>query len=142
MENLELNLKKFVGFGTKVSRKVSITKAYSFGFPPALYKEYGLETFFFANIYFDDVRRVIGVKFLKEREEGAFKLIRYKFDDNKISASFVARSFFKTYKLNVDQLKGRYEPKVIESEDLGKIILLDLNEKEIQVQNNAINTIH
>jgi hypothetical protein len=39
----KLRLEKFVGFGAKMSRKISVTKNYCFGLPPAVFAENNLD---------------------------------------------------------------------------------------------------
>ena len=139
MENIEnLNLKKFSGFGAKISRKISITGSYSFGFPPAFYTDNGLADYSYAILFYDENAKVIGIHFIKEREEGAFKMIPHGKDD-KTSASFVARSFFNTFKLPVDKIKGRYEPNVINQDSIGKIFLIQVKEAQsIEIKNETL----
>ena len=129
MSSTELNLKKFSGFGAKISRKISITRSYSFGFPPTFYRENNLKIYTHAVVYYDVEKRVIGIQFLQGKEDGAFKLIKQGVGD-KTHATFVARSFFNSYNLNVNEIKGRYKPKTIDQEGIGKIFLIDLKDKK------------
>jgi len=129
MDTNNLNLTKFSGFGAKISRKISITKSYSFGLPPAFYKDNDLKDFFYATLYYDKDARVVGIHFLKSKEDGSFKVIRHG-TENRESASFVARSFFKSYGLNVSKIRGRYVPKTINQEGIGKIFLIELKESD------------
>src|SRR3989344_1744191 len=110
MDINSLNFEKFAGYGSKVSRKISITKSYSFGIPPAFYKENDLEQFSYVVVYYDKTAGVIALKFQKDDSEGGFKLVKYG-NDGKRGGSFVARSFFNTYGLDPKKYKGRYEAK-------------------------------
>jgi hypothetical protein len=129
MDIKELNLKKFEAFGAKISRKISITASSSFGFPPTFYKENNLDKYTHAVLFYDQNARVVGIHFTSDKPEGAFKLIIHGKDD-KISASFVARSFFNTYGLIASGVKGRYEYSKIDQEGIGEIYLIELKEIE------------
>ncbi|MDD5749457.1 MAG: hypothetical protein PHO91_01560 [Patescibacteria group bacterium] len=128
MDKKSLNLQKFPGKGTKISRKISITKSNSFGIPPTFYKENDLDSYDYANLYYDPGNKIIGLEFSNNSEPGSFKLTRHGTGD-KTSASFVARSFFKTYNIDSKKYYGRYSPDDI-MQDGNKIFLIEIKERD------------
>jgi hypothetical protein len=125
MDINSLNLEKFSSYGSKVSRKISITRSYSFGIPPALYKENDFDKYKYALLYYDKVANVIAFKFTEDDSEGGFKLVKYG-EGERRGASFVARSFFNTYKLDPKVYKGRYEAKKATKEGIGDFYWIQL----------------
>jgi hypothetical protein len=129
-----LQLQRFVGFGSKNSQKISITKSYSFGIPPALYSEYDLENISFVEIYFDPNEQAIALHFLKEKSDACFKLIKYGQGDKR-GASFVAKSFFTRYKLEPSKISGKYEVTKIQREGIGTLFVFQLKEHGVSLPN-------
>ncbi|OFX80137.1 MAG: hypothetical protein A2X20_00300 [Bacteroidetes bacterium GWE2_40_15] len=126
--NIEnLNLEKFSGMGSKVSRKISITKSYSFGIPPVFFKENNLEQYNYVAVFYDKTANVIAFKFEKEDVGEVFKLVKYG-SGTRRGASFVARSFFNTYGIDPVKYKGKYEANKGEKEDIGEIYWIELGE--------------
>jgi len=122
-----LNLEKFSGYGSKVSRKISITKSFSFGIPPALFKENNIDGFEKVALFFDKKAGIIGLNF--NNNEG-FKLAKYGTGDKR-AASFLARSFFTGYGLDPAKCKGRYVPDKINREGIGELFLINLESKAL-----------
>ena len=116
---------KFSGYGSKISRKISITKSFSFGIPPDFYKENGLEQFNNVAIFYNKEEGVIGLHF--NNEEG------YKINKNgqgeRKGASFVARSFFNAYGLDSTKYKGRYNVEKIQKDGIGDLYLVKIGQK-------------
>lgn len=104
----KLDLKKFEGFGTKVSQKISITRSNSFGFSPAFFRENKIDKFEAALLYFDASQQVIGIKFIKPKEEGSFTLVKYG-EDKKKGGAISARSFFTNHKIDLNEHRGKYD---------------------------------
>jgi hypothetical protein len=121
-----LNLEKFSGYGSKISRKISITKSFSFGLPPAFFQENSLNGYTKVAIFYDKKERVIALHF--NNEEG-FKLSTYG-EGTKQGASFLARSFFTTYDLKPADCKGRYTPEKIHKDGIGDLFVIKLAPKK------------
>ena len=136
MEINELNLEKFSGYGSKVSRKISITNSYSFGIPPAFFREHKLGAKTHVILFYDRQAQVIAFKFMEDESEGGFKLVNYGTGD-KQGASFVARSFFNTYKINPAKYKGRYDVHDGQKEGLGKIFWIEIGDRPEDEQVSA-----
>lgn len=122
-----LNLQKFEGYGSKVSRKIGITKSHSFGIPPAFYSENEMDKYKYATLFYDPVKKVIGIQFTPEDKGGSFKLITHNIGDKK-SASFVARSFFNHHNLDSKKIRGRYDPEKKEISGIGTTFLIQIDE--------------
>lgn len=123
----ELNFEKFTGMGSKVSRKISITRSYSFGIPPAFFKENDIDNYNHVVIFYEKNAGVIGLNFNNAAE--GFKLVKYGTGDKR-GASFVARSFFNAYGLDSSKCKGRYSVEKIDKEGVGHMYIIDINKKE------------
>lgn len=126
----KLNLERFSGFRKKVSRKISITGSATFGFPPAFFSENQLSAFSHVVLFFDREQRVIGLRFLKSAEDGAFKLVSYG-KDEKRGATIGARSFFSRYDIDPKTYKGRYDGVKKWFEPLGDVYLIQLPERDV-----------
>lgn len=127
IDEKSLNLVAFEGFGSKTSRKISITRACSFGFPSGFYTDSGLDKYTHASLFYDSGKKVIGIHFSESELPGSFTLVVNKVGEKK-SASFVARSFFNFYNIDPVRVKGRYEPEKIVKEGVGEIFVIQLKE--------------
>jgi hypothetical protein len=123
-DNIEFE--KFSGYRSKVSRKISITKSFTFGIPPAFFKENDLENFKFVALFYNKNEGIIGINF---NNQDGFKLSKYN-EGEKRAASFPARSFFQTYGLNPVDCKGRYTPEKITKEGIGDLYLIKIKKEE------------
>lgn len=125
----EYNFEEFTGYGSKVSRKISITGSMSFGIPPAFYQENQLSKYPYVSLFFDKNKKTIGILFKDNKDNGGFKIIGYGAGARE-GATFVARSFFTHYKIDVGKYKGKYTPKKIHQEGVGDLYVIDLNEND------------
>ena len=136
-----LKLKKFEGFGSKVSRKISITRSNSFGFSPTFFRENRLTAFEAALLYYDATQQVIGIKFVNQKEEGSFTLVKYG-EGNKIGGAISARSFFTNHEIDLNEHRGKYDYETIEDNG-SKIYLIKLEKRTHAVSlGNAIGSRH
>lgn len=126
MEYEHLNLEKFSGYGSKISRKISITKSFSFGLPPAFFQENDLKDYSKVAMFYDKKEGIIALHF--NNEEG-FRLSTYG-EGSKRGASFLARSFFNAYDLDPVKCKGRYTPEKIHKEGVGNLFVIKLAAKK------------
>lgn len=129
MDINSLKLEKFSSYKSKVSRKISLTKSYSFGIPPAFFKEHEFEQYNYVVLYFDRSANVIAFRFMRDDSEGGFKIIKYG-EGDKRGASFVARSFLNTYGIDPKQYKGRYAVNSGMKEGIGEIFWIELHSPE------------
>ncbi len=127
MNHENLKFEKFSGYGSKISRKISITKSCSFGIPPTFFKENNIDQFTHVVLFFDKDAGVIGLQF-NNSEEG-FKLIKYGSGERR-GASFVARSFFNAYRLEATKYKGRYNAEKIQKDNIGELYIIDVGKRE------------
>ncbi|MBP9864212.1 hypothetical protein KBC54_02060 [Patescibacteria group bacterium] len=130
METDKLRLEKFVGFGAKMSRKISVTKNYSFGLPPTFFAENGLESFNFVEIYFDSEAKALALHFLTEKSDACFKLIKYGVGEKR-GGSFVAKSFFTRFDLDPNKVSGKYEPTKTSRDGIGDLFIIQLKEHPV-----------
>lgn len=120
-----MNFEKFSGYGQRISRKISITKSYTFGIPPTFFKDNGIASFNYVAIYFNREEKVVGLHF--NNEEG-FKLVKYGVGD-KQGATFPAKSFFLNYRLDPNIYKGHYDAEKIVKDGIGILYLIRIIEK-------------
>lgn len=132
MDINNLNLVKFEGAGGSYSRKVSITKAESFGFTETFLKENNLYIMSYVSVFYDVQSKVIGLKFSPDPDAGAsFKLSFQESSKTSGGANVSARSFFKAYNLNLEMIKGRYDAIKQTLEPVGEIFLLDISKPSL-----------
>lgn len=128
MDIKSLNLKKFEEYGSKISRKISLNKSFSFGLPPAFYKEQGISNYTHAYLFFDEVQKVIGIQFFKISEgEKGVKINTYGEGDD-MGATFIARSFFNKHNIDPRKYHGKYEFTKENVEVIGEVFLFQLKE--------------
>jgi hypothetical protein len=108
MDLSRLNLERFVDVGTRNSRRISVTRSFSFGFPPAFFAEHGLDAFDYVEIYFDKQQLAVAFRFLKGPSDASFKFIKYA-EGTKRGGTFVAKSFFTGNDIQPDEVNGKYD---------------------------------
>jgi len=131
MEVKNLQLKPFIDYRTRISRKISLNPSFSFGIPPTFFKENGLDEGFVAKLFYDELQRVIGIKFVRKSETSGpgFKINVYGEGDKK-GATFLARSFFKKYNIDPDKYRGKYDPEKVDLPDVGEVFIFELKEND------------
>lgn len=118
---------------TRVVDKISITKGSQFNFPTAMYKKNRLSQFKAARLYYNKERQLVGIEFIPELEDGAFKLVLSA--EGRYGAFIVAKSFFFMHDLDAKRYARRYNYKKLNLEELGAgrpgtMFAIDLKEKE------------
>lgn len=82
--------------------------------------------FKFVMLFFDQAKKAIGIQFTKdESEPHKFTLIKSKLG---YGGSIVATSFFKKYKIDIVQHKGKYDWRKVKTE-FGNLFVLELKSK-------------
>lgn len=130
MDIKSLNLKKFEEYGSKISRRISLNKSYSFGLPPAFYQEQGIDNYTHAYLFFDDTQKVVGIQFVKigDGEKGV-KLVTYGGGKDK-GATFIARAFFNKHNIDPKKYYGKYDFTKENVEGVGEVYLFQLKENK------------
>lgn len=130
-----LNLVKFTGIGSKVSRKISINKSFGFSVPKAFLAENKVENPKFVDLFYDQNLKVIGLFFKSQPDSSGFKLVPYGHKGERLGFQFSAKSFFNTYNIPVDKVAGHYEAYKQALPNEGDIFLIKIVEKqEMKVQ--------
>lgn len=126
-----IKLEKFTGYGSKVSRKISINRSNGFSIPRAFLQENNINDVDFSELFFDKESKVIGIRFKKGEGEGGCKLIPYgNKEGDRLGVQFSAKSFFNTYNLDAAQYAGQYEAVKKTTGELGDVFLIQLKPKE------------
>lgn len=121
----EFNFRKFIAVGGKFVVAITIAKPGGFSFSSGFYNKYNIDKYNAIQLYYDENRSVIAIKFLKERIDGTFKLKhRYRAKGGYASAI----SFIKSYGLD-KYLGQKMTPEEYQDDDLGKVFLLKLNQE-------------
>lgn len=123
MEN-NYNFEEFTSFKGKFAAKISLVKTGGFGFSSGFYNRYELKNHKALKLFFDKQNMAVAFKFLKEEEPGSVKLKERKDTGGYVSAI----SFLNKYGIDAEKYAGRYEPKEVMDENLGKIYVVDLQE--------------
>lgn len=137
MDIKSLNLKKFEEYGSKISRKISLNKSYSFGLPPTFYKEQGISNYSHAYLYYDESQKVIGIQFVKIADgEKGVKIATYGKGDD-MGATIIARSFFNKYNIDPKKYNGKYDYNKENMEGVGELYLFQLKENKNDAKNGV-----
>lgn len=120
----EYNFKKFTAVGGKFVVSVTLAKPGGLSFSSGFYNKYKIERFNAVRLYFDEPRKTIAIKFLREYKEGTFKL---KARENSKGGYASAISFIKSYNLE-NHLGKKITPKVYNDKEIGRLFLLKINE--------------
>lgn len=130
MDIKSLNLKKFEEYGSKISRRISLNKSYSFGLPPTFYQEQGIANYSHAYLFFDDNQKVVGIQFVKiAGGEKGVKLVTYG-QGPETGATFIARAFFNKHNIDPKKYYGKYEFTKENVEGVGELYLFQLKESK------------
>jgi hypothetical protein len=81
-------------------------------------------------LYFDPDQKVVALRFIKEKNDSCFKLIKYG-EGERRGGSFVAKSFFTRYSLEPKRVSGKYDLQKVTREGLGELFIIQLNEHPV-----------
>lgn len=125
MGNNEYRFEEFTSFGSKFSSKISLGKSGGFGFSSGFYNRYNLKDSVALKIFYDKSRMAVGFKFLKSVEDGSVKL-----KPRQTGGYVGVRSFLGKYDIDSVKYAGRYDPKEVMDDNLGKVYVIELKETE------------
>ncbi len=107
--------------------KISVTANGGIGISSAFGKKYNIKDYSGVKLFWDAAQKVVGIKFIKEAEEGMFPL-KVREDE---AAHLMAKSFFVKYDIKVKELVSRYEPEETEVPGIGRLFVVKLKSKEV-----------
>jgi len=126
---MEYNFKKFDKRNVRLESRITITKSNTLGFPTKFSDDNKIKQFKYIVLYYDKKLKAIGINFNNnEEEQNKFSIIKYK----KYGASVIARSFFKVNSIDTEKYHGRYNWKVKEIENIGKLFIIELDNKNLE----------
>ncbi len=126
---MDYNFKKFDKRNVRLESRITITKSNSFGFPTKYSGDNNIKHFKYVILFYDKDSKAIGINFTNnEEEQNKFTLIK----SDKYGASVVARSFFKVNSIDTEKHHGRYCWKIVEVENIGKLFVIELGNKELK----------
>jgi hypothetical protein len=102
---------------TRVIDKITITKGNQFNFPTAMYQRNHLKNYKAVRLYYNKKASQVGIEFLKDQEEGSFKMILS--EGGRYGAFIVAKSFFFLNDLKAEDYAGRYSYDSVKFTDMG-----------------------
>lgn len=123
----EYNFTKFEGVGNKYEDRISITKSQFIGFPRVFCQTYGVKELTHAELFFDNEKNAIAVRFHKEKVADSYKV---NYSANPEGATISARSFFKSNHIDTNRVSGKYQAKVYEDPTLGTLYVIELASHE------------
>ena len=120
------NFEEFTSFKGKFASKISLVKTGGFGFSAGFFNANDLNDSVAIKLFYDKDKMVVGFKFLNEQESGSAKLKNRKDSGGYVSAI----SFLNKYVIDKNKYAGRYEPRELMDDKLGKIFIIELREKK------------
>ena len=121
------NFVKFEGRNSRFESRITITGAYSIGFPTTFYKDNNIQNFKYVVLFWDVASKALGIQFTNDEvEKNKFRIVK----TQKYGATFSAKSFFSTNKIDPKEVKGRYEWEKVEQPGIGEIFVINLSNKE------------
>jgi len=125
MGNNGYNFEEFTSFGSKFSSRISLGTSGGFGFSSGFYNRYNLKDSVALKLFYDKDKMAVAFKFLKSVENGSVKL-----KQREIGGYVAARSFLGKYGIDCIKYAGRYDPKEVMDDNLGKMYVIELKEKK------------
>jgi hypothetical protein len=120
------NFKKFEKIHARFEERITITKSNSIGLPTFFCKKNNVANFKYAVLFWDKEKKAIGIQLTNDEEEKSkFRIMHHK----KYGASIIARSFFKTYDINTEEYRGRYNWEKPDIEGVGRIFVIELKKQ-------------
>ncbi len=123
MGSNEYKFEEFTSFGSKFSSKISLGKSGGFGFSSGFYNRYNLKNSIALKIFYDKLKMAVGFKFLESVEDGSVKL-----KPRQTGGYVGVRSFLGKYDIDPVKYAGRYDPKEVMDDNLGKVYVIELKE--------------
>jgi len=117
------NFVQFTSFGSKYTPIISLGETGGFGFSSGFYHRYNLKNNVALELYYDEDSMAVGFRFMDTATENSLKL------RPRATGGYIgARSFLGKYGIDPKKYSGRYEPKEIQDEKLGRIFVIELKE--------------
>jgi hypothetical protein len=117
------NFEEFKEAGGRFRPIISLGEKSGFGLSSGFTHTYDLNGSIGVKLFYDAEKNAVAFKFLKEKESGMVSLkLREK------GGYISAQSFIGRFKIDQKRFAGRYEPKEITEEPLGKIYVIELSE--------------
>lgn len=125
-KTMEYQFQKFEGKNTRLENRITITKSNQIGFPTKFYQDNGIKNFKYVLLFWDAGNRAIGIHFTNnEKEENTVKIIH---STKGYGGSVLARSFFRTYGIDPQKNRGRYEWEKYNLTGTGEVFVIKLKE--------------
>lgn len=111
---------------------ITVAKSGGFGISTGFSKKYDIQGCIGVKLFYDRANSSVGLKFVKEKEAGMFKL-KVRKDGG---AHLPAKSFFEAYEIKPEALVGRYIPEKAEDNIFGTLFVITLRELETDKTKN------
>lgn len=119
----EFNFVEFKEAGGRFKPIISLGKKSGFGLSAGFTHAYDLEGIIGVKMFYDAAKDAIAFKFLKSKEDGMLTVkLREK------GGYIGAQSFLGKFKIDQEKYAGRYTPKEIKDDNLGRIFVIELTE--------------
>jgi hypothetical protein len=122
------SFEEFTAKKGRFTSTISLAKSGGFFLSAGFHHKHQIGNYVGVKIFFDKTKFSVGIKLLDKEEEGMFKL---KTRPDEKGGFFSAKSFLDAYGIDPQKYHGKYKPKEIEDEKIGKIFVIDLAERKV-----------
>lgn len=123
----EYNFSEFKDAGGRFKSIISLGEKSGFGLSSGFTNAYELKGVIGVKMYFDQSKMAVAFKFLKSKEDG---MLSVKLRDENKGGYIGGQSFIGKFKIDQSKYAGRYTPKEIKDDNLGRIFVIELKENE------------
>ncbi|MDO8593930.1 MAG: hypothetical protein Q7R93_00230 [bacterium] len=121
----EYNFAEFKDAGGRFKSVISLGKKSGFGLSSGFTNAYDLSGVIGVKMFYDTSKKAVAFKFVKSKEEG---MLSVKLRDK--GGYIGGQSFIGKFKIDQNKYAGRYTPKEIKDDNLGRIFVIELKENE------------
>ncbi|MEK7096608.1 MAG: hypothetical protein AAB881_01510 [Patescibacteria group bacterium] len=122
------NFVKFESRNVKTEDRITVTKSQSIGLPTKFYTDNNIVGYKYAVLYYDKETNAIGINFTNdENEKNGFSIVK----SEKYGGNIVSRSFFKAHNIDTEKYHNRYNWRIYEQENAGKLYVIELDNPKL-----------
>lgn len=121
----EYNFTEFKEAGGRFKSIISLGKKSGFGLSSGFTHAYDLKGVIGVKMFYDPSKIAVAFKFIKSREDG---MLSVKLRDK--GGYIGAQSFIGKFKIDQNKYAGRYIPKEIKDDNLGRIFVIEMKERQ------------
>lgn len=119
----EYQFTEFTETGGRFKPIISLGEKTGFGLSSGFTHAYNMDGVIGVKLYYDESRSAVAFKFLKQKENG---MVNVKLREK--GGYIAAQAFLGRFKIDQKKYSGRYEPKEVHDDHLGKLYVIELKE--------------